>query len=186
MTLKTCGLSPSQGAKLTGYCAIQSDDAQVIYDGWWARDGISPTISPPIQLYHPVFDEFLYLANSLDTQPTAKDLEDVYEFMWYASKIGWKESNFGGGLHSHLTNILESKIHKETNLDGSRPDGTIMLQIGNSCIMTLIMELKGELGKDSCDSSMQVSLSIRCSWIDFDVGYKHIHLDIMSNPSIDN
>jgi len=186
MTLETRGPSPSQGAKSTGYRAIQSDDAQVIYDGRWAWDGISSTISPPIQLYHPVFDQFLYLANSPDTRPTAKDLEDVYEFMWYVSEVGRKESRPGGGLHTRLMNILESEIHEETNLDGSRPDGAITLQIGNTRIMTLIMELKQELGEGDCDPSMQVSLSMRRSWIDSDVGYKHIHLDIMSDSSIEN
>ena len=184
MTLETLGPSPSQGAKSTGYCAVQSDGAQVIYDGRWARDGINSTIGPPIQLYHPVFDEFISLINAPDTQPTAKDLNNVYELMGYVSEVGRKESRSSVGLRTRLMNILGSKIHEETNPDGSRPDGIITLKIGNTRIMTLIMELKRELG-EGCDPSTQVALSMRRSWIDSEVVYKHTHLDLMSDSSIE-
>jgi len=186
MTLKIPGSSPSQGAKSTGYRVTQGDDAQVIYDGRWAWDGISSTISPPIQLYHPVFDEFLYLANSPDTQPTAKDLRDVYEFMWFLSEVGRSENKLGEGLRARLTNILGFTIHEETIFHRTRPDGVITVQIGNTRILTLIIELKRELGEGGCDPSIQVSLTMRRSWIDSDVGYKHIHLDIMSDSSIES
>jgi hypothetical protein len=184
MTLETPGPSPSQAAKSSGYRANQSDDAQVIYDGRWARDGISSTIGPPIQLYHPVFDEFINLVNAPDTKPDTKDLIDVYELMDYVSEVGRKENRFNAGLRTRLTNILESEIHEESNPDGSRPDGAITLQIGNTRIMTLIMEVKRELG-EGCDPSTQVSLSMRRSWIDSDVGYKRIHLDHMSDSSLE-
>jgi hypothetical protein len=182
-TLETSGPSPSQGAKSTGYHAIQSDNAQVIYDGRWACDGIGSTIGPPIQLFHPIFNEFFNLVNAPDTKPTTKDLKNVYELMDYVSEVGWK-NGYSEGLQARLTNILGFMIHEETNPDGFRTDNAITLQIGTTRIMTLIMEVKRELG-EGCDPSTQVSLSMRRSWIDSQVGYTHIHLDLMSDSSIE-
>jgi hypothetical protein len=181
MILETPGLSPSQGAKSTGYHAIQSDYAQVIYDGRWAQGGINSTIGPPIQLYHPIFDQFINLVNALDTEPTTKDLKNIYELMEYVSEVGQKNRYcYSAGLQARLTNILGFMIHGERNPDGSWTDSAITLQIGTTCIMTLIMEAKRDLD-EGCDPSTQVSLSMRRSWIDSEVGYKHIHLDLMSD-----
>jgi hypothetical protein len=182
--LETPGPTPSQGAKSTGYPAIQSHDALVIYDGRWASERIRPTIAPPIQLYHPVFAEFINLVNTPDTEPSPEDFENVYKLMCYLSQLGRKEVDYSHGLSKHLTTILKRGVFGDPNPDGTRPDGVISLQIDNTRFPILLMEVKRELGEVS-DPSTQVSLSMRRSWIDSEVGYKHIHLDLMADSSIE-
>ncbi|KAH9053957.1 hypothetical protein EDB83DRAFT_2552759 [Lactarius deliciosus] len=77
-TILTQGMSPSEGAKLTNYCKTQVDDAQAIYDGQGAPDAGVSRISPPIQIFHPIFGDFIRSVNhpDSDAQPTRDDLKN--------------------------------------------------------------------------------------------------------------
>ncbi|KAH9011178.1 hypothetical protein EDB83DRAFT_372957 [Lactarius deliciosus] len=157
------GPSPSEGAKSTGYCKIQANDAQVIYDGRTAPDAPLSTIAPPIQIFHPIFDEFISSASHLD--PTTDDLKHVYDFMYSVSEVGRSEKKYSEKLLKFLRLILNADVREEQLPDESRPDGIITLQIRNTRIALFFLELKRELGEGSCDPSTQVSLSMRRSWI---------------------
>jgi len=165
-------MTPSEGAKSTGYRKIQGDDAQAIYDGRRAPNGLS-TIGPPIQIFHPIFDDFIHLVNDPDVQPSANDLKNVQELMYFASEVGRMEERHDGhneGLRTRLRRILQAEVHEEPNPDGTKPDGVITLQIGDARITFLILELKRELGEGGCDPTTQVGLSMKRSWIDLSVG----------------
>lgn len=179
----TQGPTPSEGAKSNGYRKIQTDEAQVIYDGRRAPNGLS-TIAPPIQIFHPIFDDFIHLVNDPGVQPTPDDLKKVQELMYYAAEVGRAEEGNGGyneGLRERLRHILQLDVHVEPNLDATSADGVITLQVGDARIAFLILELKREIGEGGCDPSLQVGLSMRRSWINPSVSNNHIHLDLMSD-----
>jgi len=132
----------------------------------------------------PNTDDFIYLVNNPDFQPTADDLKDVQGLMYFASEVGRIEERHGGhneGLRKRLRRILQAEVHEEPNSDGTKPDGIITLQIGDARIAFLVLELKRELGEGGCDPTTQAGLSMKPSWIDPSVSNNHIHLDLMSN-----
>ena len=178
----TQGSTPSEGAKSNGYHKIQTDEAQVIYDGRRVLNGLS-TIAPPIQIFHPIFDDFIHLVNDLGVQPTPDDFKKVQELMYCTAEVGWAEEGKGRyneGLRGRLRHILQHDVHVEPNSDATSADGVITLQIGDACIAFLILELKRELSEGGCDSSLQAGLSMKRSWINPLVCNNHIHLDLMS------
>ena len=180
----TPGMTPSEGAKSTGYIKIQGDDAQAIYDGRRAPTGLISTIAPPIQIFHPIFDDFIHLVNDPDFQPTVDDIKNVQELMYFASEVGRKEEGKFGlnqGLRKRLRRILQAEVHVEPNDDETKADGVITLQIGDARIAYLILELKRELGEGGCDPTTQVGLSMKRSWIEPSVGYNRLRLDHMSD-----
>lgn len=178
-------MTPSEGAKSTGYRKIQADDAQAIYDGRRAPNGLISTIGPPIQIFHPIFDDFIHLVNDPDVQPTVDDLKNVQELMYFASEVGRLEDQNNEGLRHRLRCILQADVHDEPNPDGTKPDGVVTLQIGDARIAYLVIELKRELGEGGCDPSLQAGLSMKRSWIDPSVSHNRIHLDLMSDPRIE-
>jgi len=128
-TVLTPGMTPSEGAKFTGYRRIQGDVTQAIYDGRRAPTGLISTIAPPIQIFHPIFDDFIHLVNDPDFQPTVDDIKDVQELMYFASEVGRMEEGQRGlneGLRKRLRRILpvQAEVHVEPNDDGTKADGS--------------------------------------------------------------
>ncbi|KAH9052698.1 hypothetical protein EDB87DRAFT_1715971 [Lactarius vividus] len=145
-TVATLGPSPSEGAKSTGYRKIQANVAQAMYDGRTVLDSLS-TISPPVTIFHTIFDEFISSVNDSNTHPTADDLKHVYEFMSIVSDISESEKTYSNGLLPQLRRILKADVRQEQSPDGTRPDGR-------------------EIGGGGCDPTTQVGLSMRRFWID--------------------
>ena len=167
------------GAKSNEYRKSQGSDALVIYDG--RRDLNTPTIAPPIQLFHPIFDDFTEKVNNPHFLPTFDDLESVHKLMSDMCKINPVETPYGGTIRERLGKILDVTIREEQLPDGSRPDGTVMVETGGARVPFLIAELKREMGEGGCDASSQVSIAMRRSWAHQSVGYNCIHLGPMSD-----
>ncbi|KAI0245533.1 hypothetical protein BJV78DRAFT_1287615 [Lactifluus subvellereus] len=157
-TLDALGKSPSQGAKLAQYRKSQGNLDTTIYDG---RRGNVSTSAPPIQLFHPIFDSFTHYVNDPNFHVTIEDFKNVYDLMYFLSGVRGEKS-YGDGVRQQLGRILGVPVHKDQNPDSTRPDGIITLASG---IPYVFIELKREMGEGGCDSTSQVSLSMRRSWI---------------------
>ena len=175
--LKTPGPSPSHAAKSPQYRKSQGNIDQMIFDGRRGPDSDISTIAPPIQMFHPIFDEFLSEAKT--AEPTREDLNAVYKFMCSLSMVHKVEDNYGPKLCEGLSHILKATIEVKPNPDNSKPDGVIM--IDRTSTPCMFMELKREIGEGGSDPSYQVGLAMRRSWIHSSVGYNCIHLDPMYN-----
>ncbi|KAH9062330.1 hypothetical protein EDB87DRAFT_1559239 [Lactarius vividus] len=136
-----------------------------MYDGRTVLDSLS-TISPPVTIFHTIFDEFISSVNDPNTHPTADDLKHVYEFMSIVSDISESEKTYSNGLLPQLRRILKADVRQEQSPDGTRPDGVITLQTNNCRITYFFLELKREIGGGGCDPTTQVGLSMRRFWID--------------------
>ena len=163
-TLLNRGLAPSQAAKSTGYFNMQSKEVTAIHDGRRTAGGLSTT-SPPIHLYHPTFGRFIQIVEDPNVQPTDEDLKSVQELMHYLSEIFRAETEYAQGLRQRLYKILRANILPTENPDATRPDGSITLRIGDSRIVSLIVEVKRELGEGGSDPTTQASFSMKRSWI---------------------
>jgi hypothetical protein len=173
----TPGKPPSTGAKSSHYRKSQGDAATVIYDGRRGPDEKLSTIAPPIQIFHRIFDDFLCSVNSPDDQPSVEDLENVYDLMYYVSEVRQTEDRYREGFRQKLSQILAAPIHEEQNPDNTKPDGVIMVQLGDTCIPYVFIELKRELGEGGCDPTSQASLTMRRSWIHASVSYNRIDIE---------
>ncbi|KAH9171271.1 hypothetical protein EDB89DRAFT_2243611 [Lactarius sanguifluus] len=157
----TQGMSPSEGANLTNYCKTQADDTQAIYDGRRAGAAVS-RISPPLQIFHPIFGDFIRSVNhpDSDAQPTTGDLKNVYDLMSFGSEIrsNWTYSD---ELRDRLGHILKADVHEER--DHGDYYSVITLQIGDTRIAYLFLEPKHKF--DGKDPAAQVALRMKRFWI---------------------
>src|SRR5260370_10225454 len=106
--LKTPGPSPSHAAKLPQYRKSQGNINQMIFDGWRGPDSDISTIAPPIQMFHPIFNEFLSEAKTAEL--THEDLNAIYKFMCSLSMVHKVEDNYRPKLFKGLIHILQPTI----------------------------------------------------------------------------
>ena len=183
-TLQTPGIAPSSAAKSAAYREVQKDDKQAIHDGRHAPGGIS-TIAPPIEIFHPIFKDFIRFIDDPKVQPTPEDLDNVRTLMSLVSQIFLSEEYAKGinvQLRQVLSKILNGAVYQELNSDGTSADGVMTLTLGTAHIMTLVLEWKREIGEGGCDSSTQAGLSMKRIWLDPTVGYNCcIHIKFISD-----
>ena len=146
---------------------------EVIYDG--RRAGHTRTIGPPINIFHPIFDQFTRMVNDPGVQPTVQDLKLVYDLMYDAGEIQ-QEHSYRDRLRLHLGRILETPIPVGELPDGTCPDGFVTLDVCDAELPYMIFEAKQEMGEGGSDPATQAGLYMRCSWIHESVGYNRIYL----------
>ena len=177
-TLKKPKPTPLAGAKSVEYHLSQQEVAKIIYDG--QRGEKIPTIAPPIQIFHPIFDDFTRFVDNPDVQPTIQDLLNVQEFMAEAGMIHTKESYTSENARRLLGRFLgDITVSAGPLPDGSWPDGIVTLNVCNDLLPYMILEAKREIGEGGCDSTTQAGLYMKHSLIHKQVGYNRIHLDPM-------
>ena len=177
--LKTLGPTPSTAAKSTEYAANQQDPATIIYDGWRGSSKVT-AICPPIQIFHPIFDDFTHIVNDLDTDLTTQDLTNIQKFMYEAGKICQSEPLHSENLCQLLGCILGITISVEPIIDWGKAcqlDGIVTTEVCKTLTPYMILEVKQEIGDGGCDPTTQAGLYMSRSWIQEVVGYNHIHLD---------
>lgn len=168
--LLTKGRTPSHGAKSTEYPAVQADLFTAIHDGRYPSDPKFCTVAPPLQIFHPVFAEFLHLVHDDSVQPTIQDIEHVRDLLHYAAIVGMVlEEPRNAVIRKKLRKILQLPVHEEPNTDRTSADGVHMISVGDVRIPLLIVELKRELGDGGCDPTTQAGITMRRSWIQSDV-----------------
>ena len=62
-----------------------------------AGDPQTDSFLQSMQIFHPIFDDFIHLVNDSDIQPTADDLKNVHEPMYFLSEISRMEDGQDGG-----------------------------------------------------------------------------------------
>ncbi|TFK23840.1 hypothetical protein FA15DRAFT_743694 [Coprinopsis marcescibilis] len=161
-TVGTKGHVPSAGAKSSGYCKVQTDQPQTIYDGLKAPNGPS-TVPPPITIFHCIFQQFLKLVDDNSTQVTTKELIHMEKFTYMLSTLHTMGQAFNTDFWLHLSGILDKEVTQEENSNCTCTDGCYFIQIGEVQVPTMIYEGKNMLG--GCNPSIQVGIIMRHSWI---------------------
>jgi len=104
--------------------------------------GIS-TITPLIEIFHPIFNNFIHFIDDPDIQPTPEDLNNVWTLISLVSQIFLKEeyaNRINVQLRQVLLTILNGAVYQELNFDGTSADSVLTLMLGMSYIMTMILE----------------------------------------------
>jgi hypothetical protein len=118
--VSTPGKSPSAGAKSKDYAEGQALEDQAIHDGRLPPNPKFFTVAPPVQIYHPIFDQFTQLLND-PFQPTNNDIKQAQDLMHSLSYIGTKEIPRNAMMRHKLRGILEVDVHQETTTMGPLP-----------------------------------------------------------------
>ncbi|CAA7260909.1 unnamed protein product [Cyclocybe aegerita] len=146
------------------YRKAQEDLATAIHDGRYAKGG--STQAPPIEIFHPVFGDFLRIVSDKGHQPSVEDIRNVQELSNLLSELDeTNETSRNVRTRGVLSRILGVEIYDESNADSTRSDGVYTIMVEDKRIPVLLGEFKKELGEGSCDPSTQAALSIRRSWL---------------------
>ncbi|KAF8965900.1 hypothetical protein BDZ97DRAFT_1729574 [Flammula alnicola] len=169
--VSTPGKSPSVGAKSEEYASIQTNVNEAIHDGRDPSHSPFSTVAPPVQIFHPIFDQFIQLVSDPSVQPTNDEVRQAQELMHLLSAIGTQEPNRSSVIRANtkLMEILQVDVRPEPHTDGTSTDcGIQVLLVNNIRIPLFIMVLNRELGDAGCDPSTQAGLTMRRSWIQKD------------------
>ena len=159
---------------------VQNNDTQVIHDGQHAPMGIS-TVAPPIEIFHPIFNDFIRLANDPDVQPTCEDLHNVRTLMSLASGV-YLSKEYRKKIKAQLCKTLvKILVNAEADDDETEADDILKMTINTAQFMTLALEWRRELGEGGCDSSTQAGLSMKRAWLESNVGCNCIHIEFISD-----
>ncbi|KAJ3511266.1 hypothetical protein NLJ89_g4197 [Agrocybe chaxingu] len=162
--VRTPGKPPSTAAKSSEYKKAQEDLATAIHDGRYAKGG--STQAPPIEIFHPVFGDFLRIVSDKGHQPSVEDIRNVQALSNFLSELDeTNETSRNVRTRGVLSRILGVEIYDEGNADSTRSDGVYTIMVGDKRIPVLLGEFKKELGEGSCDPSAQAAFSIRRSWL---------------------
>ena len=158
--------SPSAAAKSGKYAILQANPQTTIYDGFYNINFPADTTALPIEVYHPVFRNFM--KNISTAKPSKELLTEVLGLMTTSTGVGTVESSLATDLRSALTNIL-GKYMGQAIVSGAIPNDVIQ-KMGHKCaIPLLVMEYKRAVGEGGCDPLTQASYSALKHWQDASV-----------------
>ncbi|KAF9256936.1 hypothetical protein L218DRAFT_1081139 [Marasmius fiardii PR-910] len=152
--------SPSQGAQASLYVNIQKDEAQVVCNGHHAFGG-DDTSSPPLTIFHPIFQKFLCEVSS-DSIPPPEYIKKVVALMEDACVIktmdgGCKEPYYSKDMRPLIGGVCNATMTKCSNRSDCKADGVCIFHD----ILVLSWENKRGIGTTAADVLVQVVLSMK-------------------------
>ena len=156
-------LSPSTTATSTEYAKLQKNSKTAMYDGFYAEKRGHPTVitvAPPIQLFHPVFQEFLDRIDDPKFEPDEASLSFASALLPATSRIPRSEEVALQKLRPLLGNLLGRVVG--TVVTGKLiPDGMTLKSVAAHWIPLITLEYKRAFSEGGCDPSTQAALSVR-------------------------
>lgn len=143
---------------------MQSESKTVIYNGAFAVSEGRPkivTIAPPIQIFHPVFQQFLDGNEDPNFKPDKTTVKSVLDLMYLSSEIHPTEDNALTRLRGLLADLLGGYVSQEISDGSCNPDGLISRRYPNASIPLFVLEYKRSLGEGGCDPSIQAAYSLQ-------------------------
>lgn len=150
--------TPSVAATSAGYEKEQATTDAGLYDGRVAKNGPARS-APAIELYHPVFGEFLQGVHSTEEIPL-EVLQLTAEFMRKLSVVRHSEAMRTSDVQSALNDLLKAVFLRVVNHSGTVADAvSVSNTSGYLSGCRMVVEWKGELGSGGSDPTVQVSFS---------------------------
>ena len=144
---------------------MQEKQITALYDGYYAlRNDGEPTvitIAPPIEIYHPVFSDFLRNVRNQNYQPTTEAIRIVCDLISTAGAIYNKEQSRSKDYRKFIGDLLDQST---TELNRAASDGFITTQLIDCLVPLVALELKNALGEGGFDTLIQAELSVFNLW----------------------
>jgi hypothetical protein len=168
---------PSKSAHSREFAKLQGNSRTAIFDGSFVKaknGGIRVlTIAPPIQIYHPVFQEFTTWIDR--GQPDPKIIDAVSEMVTDMGEIR-DEKQGAAALCRHLENILGVEVVRRLTIHSRHSDGFVSVTQALTSIPVIIMEYKRSIGEGGCDPLVQGAYSVLNYWAEDKVCHLLIHI----------
>jgi hypothetical protein len=119
------------------------------------------TIAPPIQIFHPVFQEFLDDINNPKFKPEEDVVAKVSHMMTLSSRIYSSEDAALSEIRRSLNELLGGRMEQVISRKSRNSDGVIFKHGENSDIPLILHEYKRAIGEGGCDPSVQAARSLR-------------------------
>jgi len=134
-----------------------------IYDGFY--DILHPidTSALPIEVYHPVFQQFM--EDMTTVEPSEERFIQVQQLMRKLTGVGTIEQPLAKNLRAALGVILGREV-QQVVVSGAVSDGVVKKSLGNCSPPLLVMEYKRGVGEGGCDPMVQASYSVLKYWQD--------------------
>ena len=140
---------------------LQGDIGTAIYDGYFKPGRPVETIAPPIQIFHPVFQQFSDRINDPTFEPDEATIVSVSKLMSATMELFSSEIEAFNKLHPLLSDLV-GKDMVQIPSKGSRTSGTLVRkQIGNTDVPLVRVEYKLALNDGNRDPSVQAAYSVR-------------------------
>ncbi len=163
-------LPPSKLAKSGEYRDYQRKSIR-IHDNRHPNIESLPTVTLPIQLFHPVFGFFSSKAFNPGYEVPVEILCLTQKLMHQAASIYPDEGVRKSEMRPLLEVILGYRIVNESNQDKTQPDGVVICSKLRFRSLLLIIEEKCELGDGSSDPATQVEFSYLRAYQQSEVHY---------------
>ena len=158
-------LAPSRAARSKEYATLQGKPETVIYNGSFVcnhrgRPNIV-TVAPPIQIFHPVFQEFLQCIHDPGFKPDESAVEYALKLMFLCSAIHPSEDAALPQLRTLLGKLLGGCVVQKMSTNLCTPDGIMTIERGDLQIPLFLLEYKRSIGEGGCDPSVQAAYSLQ-------------------------
>jgi len=153
--------SPSSAAEFGQRAKLQTNPKTAIYDGFYDICHPADTSALPIEVYHPVFQQFM--KDMTTVEPSEELLIQVQQLMRTSTGIGTIEPPPAENLRYALSCIL-GKYMDQVVVSGAVPGGVVLKSFGEFSVPLLAMEHKHEIGEGGCDPMAQASYYVLKYW----------------------
>lgn len=145
------------------YAESQGREETAIYDGYFQRDQPVNTTALPVQVFHPVFQEFLDRINDPTFEPDIATIIAVSRLMAANMEIHPSETDRFGALRPLFTDLLGKDVGQMPSECSHTSGGLVSKQIDGSCVPLVCLEYKHTLdgGEYDYDPSVQAAYSVR-------------------------
>ena len=128
------------------------------------KQGQHPTVvavAPPVQIFHPVFQEFLDRIDDPAFKPDKEVFSAVSELMLSTAEICSSEDDALEKLRPLLSQLLGAYLGQTTSTGTRGPDGIVYKRLDTCLAPLLCFEYKPVLGEGGCDPSTRAVYSLR-------------------------
>ena len=141
------------------------------------------TVAPPIQIFHPVFQEFSDRIDSPTFEPEEVDRSFASKLMPSLSAIPSSEEIALERLRPLLSSLLNRPVEQVISVRNRTADGVVLKEVGRYKAPLLTMEYKRAFGEGGCDPSTQASFSVREFLVSDKVRASRVFAPPLTRPS---
>ena len=157
--------APSEAARSRDYSSYQGKPSIAIYNGFFVSDEYGGpkviTIAPPVQIFHPVFQQFLDRIDDPTFAPDEEVVARVSRLMPYSSRLHPSGDDAPVKLRGHLAVLLQGHMMQGMLFDPRSPGGVVARHEVNRTIPLITFEYRRSICEGGCGPTVQAAYYLK-------------------------